>query len=71
MGDLLGSVFQLQLDGTIATREAALAWVLAHANEDQGVDGVPPGGAPASGAPVSGGRKRSGGGNLGGKGDKR
>ncbi|MEE8436226.1 MAG: hypothetical protein V3S64_15680 [bacterium] len=70
MGNMLDAVFQLQLDGTIATREAALAWVVAHAKETQWVEDIPPGGAPTGGAPTSGGRKRSGGGNLAGRGDK-
>jgi tRNA nucleotidyltransferase (CCA-adding enzyme) len=70
MGNLLDAVFQLQLDGAIASQEAALAWVVAHANEAQWVQGVPPGGAPTSGAPTSGGGERSGGGNLAGWGDK-
>ena len=65
MGILLHSVFQLQLDGTIATREAALAWVMAHTDETQWVEG-----APTSGAPTSGGGERSGGGKLAGKGNR-
>jgi len=65
MGNLLDAVFQLQLDGTIATREAALAWVTDHADEAQWVKDAPP-----SGVPPSGGGKPSGAGNLAGKGDK-
>ena len=80
MGNLLDAVFQLQLDGTIATREAALAWVAGHADEAQWEKDAPPGGVPAGGAPTGGvpaggaltggGGKPSGGGDLAGKGDK-
>ena len=70
MGNLLDAVFQLQLDGTIATREAALAWVAGHADEAQWEKDAPPGGAPTGGALTGGGGKPSGGGDLAGKGDK-
>lgn len=70
MGNLLDAVFQLQLDGTIATREAALAWVAGHADEAQWEKDAPAGGAPTGGAPTGGGGKPSGGGDLAGKGDK-
>ena len=70
MGNLLDAVFQLQLDGTIATREAALAWVAGHADEAQWEKDAPPGGVPTGGAPPGGGGKPSGGGDLAGKGDK-